>query len=58
MTYRVIISEFAKEDIKEAVLYYKNKASSKIAVGFLEDYEQSLIKIKQNPFFQVYYKNF
>lgn len=58
MTYRVIISAYAKDNIKDAVAYYKNKVSAKVAAEFIKDYELALKKIKQTPHFQVYYKNF
>ena len=38
--------------------YYKEKDSLKVAQNFLKDYEKTLYKIKQNPYYQIYYKNF
>ena len=58
MDYKIRISPIAKANIKDAVSYYKNKASTKVALNFVKDYEQTLQKIKQNPFYQIYYKNF
>ena len=58
MNYKIRISSLAKSHIKEAVSYYKKEASLKVAQNFVKDYEQTLQKIKQNPFFQRYYKNF
>jgi len=58
MGYKLEISPVAKANVKEAVAYYKQKVSLKIAQNFVKDYEYTLQKIKQNPFYQTYYKNF
>ena len=58
MDYKIRISPIAKANIKEAVSYYKKEASLKVAQNFVKDYELALQKVKQNPFFQIYYKNF
>lgn len=58
MGYKIRISPTAKSNIKEAVTYYKKEASLKVAQNFVKDYEQTLQKIIQNPFYQIYYKNF
>ena len=58
MDFRVHITPVAKTNQKQAVAYYKEKASLKVAQNFLKDYEKTLYKIKQNPYFQIYYKNF
>src|SRR5690625_2796043 len=58
MTYRVIISGYAKHNIKHGVAYHNNKVAAEAAAEFIQDYELALKKIKQSPHFQVYYKNF
>ena len=58
MNYKIRISSLAKSHIKEAVSYYKKETFLKVAQNFVKDYKQTLQKIKQNPFFQRYYKNF
>ena len=58
MDFRVHITPVAKTNQKQAVAYYKENASLKVAQNFLKDYEKTLYKIKQNPYFQIYYKNF
>ena len=55
MAYNVRISPVAKADLRKAVAYYKKEASLKVAQNFVEDYELTLKKIAQNPFFQIYY---
>lgn len=58
MAYKSIVSPVAKANIREAVAYYKKVASLKVAQNFIKDYEFTLQKIIQNPFFQIYYKDF
>lgn len=58
MGYKIKISPIAKENIKDAIFYYKTNVSLKVAINFLKDYEQTLDKITINPFYRVYYKNF
>lgn len=58
MAYKVIVSPIAKADIRKAVAYYKKEASLKVAQNFVSDYELTVKKIAQNPFFQIYYKYF
>ena len=58
MAYKLNISPIARMNVRQAVIYYKENVSIKIAQNFIKNYELSLKKIKQNPFFQVYYNNF
>lgn len=58
MAYRLQVSHIARANVREAVSYYKKKASVRVTQNFVKDYEQTLEKIKQNPFYQVYYKNY
>lgn len=58
MAYKVVISTIAKSNIRDALVYYKNVVSLKVAQNFVKDYENTLLKITQNPFFQLYYKDF
>lgn len=58
MAYKVKISPIAKADVRKAVAYYKKEASLKVAQNFVKDYELTLQKILQNPFFQIYYRDF
>lgn len=58
MDFKIKISSTAKTHVKQAVEYYKNNASLTVAQNFIQDYENTLERIKQTPFFQIYYKNF
>lgn len=58
MAYKAVISPIAKADIRQAIAYYKKEASLQVAQNFVKDYELTLQKIFQNPFFQIYYRDF
>ncbi|MGS0749223.1 type II toxin-antitoxin system RelE/ParE family toxin [Halpernia sp. GG3] len=58
MAYKVRVSPSAKADVRQAVAYYKKEASLKVAQNFVKDYGDTLKKIRQNPLFQVYYRDF
>ncbi|HAR74315.1 MAG TPA: plasmid stabilization protein [Flavobacteriaceae bacterium] len=58
MVYKVSISPIAKANIREAITYYKENATLKVAQSFLKDYEINVEMIRQNPFYNVYYKKF
>lgn len=58
MAFKVIVSPVAKSNVIEAASYYKKEVSNKVAQKFVEDYEQTIQRIRQNPYFQIYYKDF
>ena len=58
MNYKIRISSLAKSHIKEAVSYYKKETFLKVAQNFVKDYEQTLQKTKQNPFFSTVLQKF
>ncbi|AZI56581.1 type II toxin-antitoxin system RelE/ParE family toxin [Epilithonimonas vandammei] len=58
MAFKVIVSPIAKSNVREAASYYKKEVSDKVARKFIEDYAQTIVRIKQNPYFQIYYKDF
>lgn len=58
MDYKVSVSPIAAANIREAVAYYKENTTLKVAQNFVIAYQVNVEKIKQNPFYQVYYKNF
>ena len=58
MAFKVIVSPIAKSNVREAAYYYQKEVSDKVARKFIEDYEQTIVRIKQNPYFQIYYKDF
>ncbi|MDR1877333.1 MAG: type II toxin-antitoxin system RelE/ParE family toxin [Flavobacteriaceae bacterium] len=58
MGFNITVSPIAKNNVREAIAYYKKEVSVKAAQNFVKDYELTLNKIKQNPYFQIYYKDF
>jgi addiction module RelE/StbE family toxin len=58
MGFKAVVSPVAKADVRKAVAYYKKEASEKVAQNFVKDYEQTVLMIQQNPFFQIYYKDY
>ncbi|GGG53949.1 type II toxin-antitoxin system RelE/ParE family toxin [Epilithonimonas arachidiradicis] len=58
MAFKVIVSPVAKSNVREAASYYKREVSNKVAQKFVEDYGQTIQRIRQNPYFQIYYKDF
>ncbi len=58
MTFKVIISDEAKLDIKEYYQYYKNVAGKRIADNFFLDFDKIRKKISKNTYFQVWHDEF
>lgn len=58
MTFKVIISDEAKLDLKEYYQYYKNGASKRIADNFFLDFDKMRKIISRNTYFQVWYDEF
>ena len=57
MKYQLKFTEDAKEDIKEASIWY-NKKQMNLGKEFLNNVEHSILSLKQNPSqFAVIYKN-
>jgi toxin ParE1/3/4 len=50
MNYRVIISPNASRNIDDAVEYYKENVSKKVALGFLADFQNTYKALQRNPF--------
>ena len=58
MNFKFKISPIAKQNIKQATEYYKANSSIKVAQNFIIDYQNTISKIKQIPYLQIYYKNY
>jgi len=58
MGYKLIITPDADLQIDEAVSYYKNKASEKVALNFLEEYKNTCETILDVLYFQFYFLEF
>ncbi|MDI9310897.1 MAG: hypothetical protein QM535_11840 [Limnohabitans sp.] len=58
MTYKVIITPDAIQNIDDALVYYKFKASAKVARDFIEDYRKTLKDIQKTKYFQIFFDDF
>ncbi len=54
MSYKIKIEKGAELDVKDAVVYYKDIASKKIANQFRADFKNKLKAIQINPYYRVY----
>ncbi len=58
MSYKIILTPNAVRDINEAVSYYQEKASKKVANLFIEDYRNTFRKIQETKYFKTFFENF
>ena len=58
MGFKILISDEAKSDIEQSIIYYKENVSKKVAVNFLKDYRKTLNLISESPFFRIWYDDF
>lgn len=58
MNYRIIVSPIAASNIEDSVNYYKSKASKKVALDFLNEYQKIYKSLKINPFYRFHDTNY
>lgn len=58
MAYKVFISNIAYKNIHNAVTYYTENASKKIATEFLKDFEKIYKNLGINPYYQYHDTNY
>ena len=58
MNYRVIISPNASRNIDDAVEYYKENVSKKVALDFLADFQNTYKALQRNPFYKMHDKTY
>jgi toxin ParE1/3/4 len=58
MAYKIIISDIAYNNIDNAVEYYTEKASKKVATGFLKDFKKIYKDLQNNPFYRFHDNNY
>jgi toxin ParE1/3/4 len=58
MSYKIIVSPMACQNIEDAVEYYIFKASKKVASDFLKDYRKTYKALQINPFYQFHDNNY
>lgn|SRR5690606_34238241 len=58
MTYKIVITPVAQKHIEDAIVYYKNKASNKVAGMFIDDYKKTFSDIQKVLYFKFFFENF
>jgi toxin ParE1/3/4 len=58
MNYRIIVSPIASKNIEDALEYYIDKATKKVALDFLKDYQKTYKTLQTNPFFEFHDTNY
>ena len=58
MAYSVLITPEASKQVEQAVEYYSEHLSKKVALDFLKDYRRAVSEIVKVRYFQVFYVNF
>ena len=58
MIYKIVVTPDAIENIENAVNYYKNIASPKVAKLFIDDYRKTFKDIQKTKYFQFFFEDF
>ena len=58
MSYKIVVTPDAFENIDNAVNYYKNIASAKVAKSFIDDYKKTFKDIQETKYFQFFFQDF
>ena len=58
MAYKIIVSPIAIKNIDNAVSYYANEVSKKVAINFLNDYKKTYKDLQKNPFYPFHDSNY
>ena len=58
MIYKIIVSPIALKNIEDAVAYFSEEVSKKVALAFLEEYKNVYKSLQRNPFCQVHDNNY
>ena len=58
MNYKIIVSPIACQNIEDAVEYYIEKATKKVASDFLKDYRKTYKAVQTNSFYQFHDNNY
>jgi len=58
MGYKIVVTPDAIENIDNAVIYYKNTASDKVAKSFIDDYKKTFKDIQKTKYFQFFFQDF
>ena len=58
MSYKIVLTPVAKQNIDDATAYYKNKVSAKVAKLFIDDYRKTFNDILKTKYFRFFFRDF
>lgn len=58
MSYKIVITPDAIENIDNAIHYYKKEVSTHVAKLFINDYKKTFKDIQKTKYFQFFFENF
>ena len=58
MAYKIIVSPIASKNIDDAVSYYVEEVSKKVALDFLNDFNKTYKDLQKNPFYSFHDNNY
>lgn len=58
MAYKIIVSPIALKNIDNAVTYYVEEVSKKVALDFLDDYKKVFKDLQKSPFYPFHDSNY
>jgi toxin ParE1/3/4 len=58
MSYKIVLTPVAKQNIDNATAYYKNKVSAKVARLFIDDYKKTFKDILKTRYFRFFFQDF
>ena len=58
MSYKIVVTPDAIDNIDNAVKYYINIASIKVAKAFIDDYKKTFKDIQKTKYFQFFFEDF
>ena len=58
MSYKIVVTPDAIENIENAVSYYKKEVSTPVAKLFIEDFKETFKEIKKTKYFQFFFEDF
>lgn len=58
MSYKIVLTPVAKQNIDDATAYYKNTVSAKVAKLFIDDYKKTFKDILKTRYFRFFFQEF
>lgn len=58
MSYKIVVTPIARQNIEDATAYYKKKVSAKVAKSFIDDYRKTFKEIQKVAYFRFFFQHF